>query len=285
VSDSKGELYIVATPIGNLGDITRRAIEVLTAVDLIAAEDTRTSQKLLAHYDIRTPMMALHEHNEREQTDEIIRKICSGLTIALISDAGTPLISDPGYHLVAAAHQAQIPVHPIPGASALIAALSASGLPTDRFVFEGFLPNKAAARTEYLQQLQDESRTLIFYEAPHRLLDTLEAMQAVFGADRVAVLAREITKLYETIRQSSLGELTHWVRSNPEQQKGESVIMLAGATPVARDTLEIDADQLLRALLTKLSVKDAAQLASQLSGISKNQLYARALALHQQDRQ
>lgn len=282
MSDTTGVLYIVATPIGNLGDITRRAIEVLTAVDLIAAEDTRTSQKLLAHYDIRTPMMALHEHNEREQTGEIIHKLQAGLKLALISDAGTPLISDPGYHLVAAAHQAGIPVHPIPGASALIAALSASGLPTDRFVFEGFLPTKTTARAQYLSALKDEPRTLIFYEAPHRLLESLEAIQVTFGPQRLTVLAREITKLYETIRQAPLAELTEWVRSNPEQQKGESVIMLAGAQPVAKQSIEIDVEQLLRGLLTKLSVKDAAQLASQLSGLSKNQLYARALEIQQQ---
>ncbi len=285
MSDSKGVLYIVATPIGNLGDITRRAIEVLTHVDLIAAEDTRTSQKLLAHYDIRTPMMALHEHNEREQTDEIIRKLRAGLKLALISDAGTPLISDPGYHLVAAAHKAQISVHPIPGASALIAALSASGLATDRFVFEGFLPNKATARAEYLQNLRDEPRTLIFYEAPHRLLDSLTSMLQVFGPERLAVLAREITKLYETIRQMPLGEMVDWVGANAEQQKGESVIMLAGAQPVTRQTIEIEVESVLRLLMSKLSVKDAAQLTSQLSGVSKNQLYARALELQQQDTQ
>ena len=284
MSDTKGVLYIVATPIGNLGDITRRAIEVLTDVDLIAAEDTRTSQKLLAHYDIRTPMMALHEHNEREQSSEIIKKIQSGQKIALISDAGTPLISDPGYHLVAAAHQAQLTVHPIPGASALIAALSASGLPTDRFVFEGFLPSKSVARQEYLQKLLDETRTLIFYEAPHRLLESLESMLAVFGAQRVAVLAREITKLYETIKQLPLGELTEWVRAHPEQQKGESVIMLAGA-PLGPDKqhVELEVNHLLTMLLTKLSVKDAAHLVSDLTGLGKNQLYARALEIQQQD--
>ena len=282
MSDSEGVLYIVATPIGNLGDITRRAIEVLTDVDLIAAEDTRTSQKLLAHYDIRTPMMALHEHNEREQSGEIIKKLQSGQKIALISDAGTPLISDPGYHLVAAAHRAHIPVHPIPGASALIAALSASGLPTDRFVFEGFLPSKTMARHAYLQHLRDETRTLIFYEAPHRLLDTLESMLAVFDAQRVAVLAREITKLYETIRQLPLGELTEWVRTQPEQQKGESVIMLAGALPAAdKQHVELDVDTLLASLLSKLSVKDAANMASHLTGLGKNQLYARALEIQQ----
>ena len=284
MSDTKGVLYIVATPIGNLGDITRRAIEVLTDVDLIAAEDTRTSQKLLAHYDIRTPMMALHEHNEREQSSEIIKKIQSGQKIALISDAGTPLISDPGYHLVAAAHQAQLTVHPIPGASALIAALSASGLPTDRFVFEGFLPSKNMARQEYLQKLLDETRTLIFYEAPHRLLESLDAMLAVFGAQRVAVLAREITKLYETIKQLPLGELTEWVRTHPEQQKGESVIMLAGAPPGPdKQHVELDVDHLLTVLLTKLSVKDAAHLVSDLTGLGKNQLYARALEIQQLD--
>lgn len=286
MSDSQGVLYIVATPIGNLGDITRRAVEVLTEVDLIAAEDTRTSQKLLAHYDIRTPMMALHEHNEREQSGEIIKKIQAGQRIALISDAGTPLISDPGYHLVAAAHQAQVPVHPIPGASALIAALSASGLATDRFVFEGFLPSKTMARQAYLQKLIDEPRTLIFYEAPHRLLETLEAMLAVFGPERVAVLAREITKLYETIRQCPLGELTAWVKAHPEQQKGESVIMLAGAAPgPAKQQVELDVDNLLTTLLTKLSVKDAAHLVSQLTGLGKNELYARALEIQQPNRE
>jgi 16S rRNA (cytidine1402-2'-O)-methyltransferase len=228
-------------------------------------------------------MMALHEHNEREQSSEIIKKIQSGQKIALISDAGTPLISDPGYHLVAAAHEAQVPVFPIPGASALIAALSASGLPTDRFVFEGFLPSKSVARHDYLQNLVDEPRTLIFYEAPHRLLESLESMLVVFGEQRVAVLAREITKLYETIKQLPLGELTEWVRTHPEQQKGESVIMLAGAAPGPdKQHVELDVDTLLTTLLTKLSVKDAAHMVSHLTGLAKNQLYARALEIQQQ---
>ena len=285
MSDTKGVLYIVATPIGNLGDMTRRAIEVLTGVDLITAEDTRTSQKLLVHYDIRTPMMALHEHNERDQTGEIVKKLLSGKNIALISDAGTPLISDPGYHLVAAAHLADIHIHPIPGACALIAAISASGLPTDRFVFEGFLPNKPAARKAHLQKLVDEPRTLIFYEAPHRLLECLEAMLVVFGATRIAVLAREITKLYETIRQLPLGELTEWVRQHPEQQKGESVLILAGAgSGPVKQNAEVDVDHLLTNLLTKLSVKDTAQMASQITGLGRNPLYARALEIQQEQK-
>ena len=285
MSDSAGVLYIVATPIGNLADISQRALDVLQDVDLIVAEDTRNSQKLLGHYAIKTRMMALHEHNEREQADELIKKLQAGTSIAAIIDAGTPLISDPGYHLVSLSHEHGIRVVPIPGPSALITALSTGGLATDRFVFEGFLPSKAAARLSHLQTLAKEPRTMVFYEAPHRLIESLESMLSVFGADRMAVLARELTKLYETVRRASLEELCDWVKQNPEQQKGESVILVAGcASNESTETIEIDVDQLLTALLTKLHVKEAAQLASQISGLSKNRLYARALELQQSRR-
>lgn len=280
MSESKGVLYIVATPIGNLADISQRAIQVLSEVDLIAAEDTRNSRKLLNQYDIRVPMMALHEHNERDQTDEIIEKLLSGVNIAIISDAGTPLISDPGYYLVAATHDHQIRVVPIPGPSAVISALSAAGLATDRFTFEGFLPGKQAAREERLRALCDEPRTMVFYEAPHRLLDSLQAMRDAFGPERPAVLARELTKLYETVRRGTLAELVQWVQQSPEQQKGESVLVLAGNRSVASDqVVEVSVDRLLQSLMARLSLRDSAQLVSQLTGLSKNRLYNRALEL------
>lgn len=283
MSDGTGVLYIVATPIGNLADISRRALEVLQRVDLIAAEDTRHSRKLLSHYGINTPMMALHEHNEREQANEIVNSVSNGKSVALISDAGTPLISDPGYYLTRLAHEAGIRVVPIPGPSALIAALSASGMPTDRFVFEGFLPSRATARDDYLQQLSTEPRTMVFYEAPHRLLETVTAICNQFGANRNMVLARELTKTYETIRQASCEEMLNWLNANAQQQKGESVLIVEGkAEDSQQDQLhaEIDIDRLLEVLLTGMSVRDAARNASELTGLGKNDLYQRALQIH-----
>jgi len=203
-----GTLYVVATPIGNLADISERARQVLAAVAVIAAEDTRHSGQLLKHLAISTPMLALHEHNERQASQGIIERLQRGEDVALISDAGTPLLSDPGYLLVGAAHQAGIRVSPIPGASAMLSALSAAGLPTDRFVFEGFLPARAGPRRSRLEALQHEPRTIVYYEAPHRLLESLQDMLDIFGAGRPAVLARELTKIHETIRLSTLGELT-----------------------------------------------------------------------------
>ncbi|MEJ2361832.1 MAG: 16S rRNA (cytidine(1402)-2'-O)-methyltransferase [Gammaproteobacteria bacterium] len=281
--DHNGVLYIVATPLGNLGDMSQRAIETLQRVDLIAAEDTRHSKKLLLHFGIDKPMMTYHEHNERERSSEILKQLQAGQQIALISDAGTPLISDPGYHLIRQVHDAGIRLVPIPGPSAVIAALCASGLATDRFIFEGFPPAKAVAREKYLTGLAREQRTIVFYESPHRLLDTLNAMQQIFGKSRRITLARELTKTFETIRQDTIGGLLEWVSSHPEQQKGESVLVVAGAGEIKSELFEVDGDKLLQTLLMSMSVKDAAHHAALLTGQSKNALYQRALELKQGD--
>ncbi|MDO9371053.1 MAG: 16S rRNA (cytidine(1402)-2'-O)-methyltransferase [Gammaproteobacteria bacterium] len=277
----QGVLYVVATPLGNLGDLSPRAQETLAQVALIAAEDTRHSARLLRHFGIKTPLIALHEHNERERSAELIARLKAGDALALISDAGTPLISDPGYTLVRAAHAERLRVCPIPGPCALIAALSASGLPSDRFAFEGFLPARATARRAHLTTLQHETRTLIFYEAPHRLQDSLSDMCAVFGAERQAVLARELTKIFETVRNDSLQGLCDFVHADPQQQKGECVILVQGApAPLALEhTIALDSETLLRALLTELPVKQAVRLAAAISGVKKNDLYDLALRL------
>lgn len=281
--DTTAALYIVATPIGNLGDMTRRALEVLESVDLIAAEDTRNSQKLLNHFGIKVPMMALHEHNEREQADEIITKLQAGSAIALISDAGTPLISDPGYTLVSRLHEKGLKVIPVPGPSALLAGLSVSGLPTDRFCFEGFLPSKAGARDKVLEGLKQETRTLVFYEAPHRIVATLTSLRDILGEDRLITMARELTKMYETIRRDTTAALLAWVSANPEQRKGECVLVVAGAKIVAcAEIVEIEVEVLLSSLLQKMSLKDAAQLAADITGLKKNGLYEQALNLQKE---
>lgn len=272
---SPGLLYIVATPIGNLDDMSPRAVEVLQRVDLIAAEDTRHSLPLLKQFGIATPLTALHEHNEREAVPRLIARLRQGDSIALISDAGTPLLSDPGYHLTRTAHEAGVRVVPIPGPSALIAALSASGLRAGQFAFEGFLPPRAAARRARLEALREETRTLAFFEAPHRLLETLEDMAALFGAQRRAVLARELTKTFETVRQDTLRGLHEFVRNDPQQQKGESVILVEGAEqPPAAEP-----EKVLRALLSELPLKQAVKLASAITGVKKNDLYDLALKL------
>ena len=281
MSDHSGVLYIVATPLGNLGDISQRAIDTLQRVDLIAAEDTRHSKKLLVHFGIDKPMIAFHEHNERDRSSEILTQLQAGRQIALISDAGTPLISDPGYHLIRQLHDAGIRIVPIPGPSAVVTALCAAGLPTDRFIFEGFLPSKAVAREKYLSELARETRTLVFYESPHRLLETLRAMLQSFGLGRRMTLARELTKTFETIRQDTIANIVSWVEANPEQQKGESVLIVEGAAQQPSDRYEVDSDKLLLTLLTCMSVKDAAHHAAQLTGQSKNELYQRALQIKQ----
>ncbi len=271
-------LYVVATPIGHLDDITMRAIQTLKSVDLIAAEDTRHAARLLTAYDITKPVTACHDHNETHKIHEIIHKIKQGLSVALISDAGTPLISDPGFKLVRAAHEEGIRVIPVPGACAAISALSAAGLPSDRFSFEGFLPAKANARQQRLEKLKQETQTLIFYEAPHRIVDCLSDMQTVFGPERQITLAREITKTFETIKKSTLGELLPWVMADHNQQKGEIVLVVAGA-PEQAEQDQAKTDQLLTRLLQDLPVKTAAQLAADLTGLKKNELYQRALQL------
>lgn len=279
-----GVLYVVATPLGNLGDMTYRAVEILKQVDIIMAEDTRHSRKLLDHYGIHAPLLALHEHNETQQAGTALAALAQGKQVALISDAGTPLISDPGFVLIREAHGAGVRIVPIPGPSAVIAALSVAGLPTDRFVFEGFLPTKSVARQTYLQTLKREPRTMVFYEAPHRVLDTLEDMCQVFGAERPAVLARELTKTYETICAKPLRELCDFVASDANQQLGEVVLLLHGAVASAQiSRCEVDIDNLLTHLLAHVTVKTAAQLAAAVTGLSKNTLYDRALHLSQRD--
>ncbi len=272
-------LYIVATPIGNLADITARAVKVLGAADLIAAEDTRHSKKLLQHLGITTRQVALHEHNERNASAGLIEKILQGQSIALISDAGTPLLSDPGFYLVRTAREAGVKVIPVPGVCAAICALSAAGLPTDRFVFEGFLPARQTARCHRLEQLNAESRTLIFYESSHRIIACLQDMQQTLGNAREAVLARELTKTFETIRGGTLASLVAWIDLDSNQQRGEFVVLVKGKQQPASDQLTPEAEQTLHYLLEELSVKQASKLASKICGISKRVLYERALEM------
>ena len=274
-----GVLYVVATPIGNLADISARAREVLAAVDVVAAEDTRHSGTLLSHLGIKTQLISLHDHNEAERAPLLVARLQAGESVALISDAGTPLISDPGFDLVRASRAAGITVTPIPGASALVAALSVSGLPTDRFIFEGFLPAKQGARRERLAALSQEPRTLVFYESVHRLKESLEDMAAALGPKRRAVLARELTKLHEGVRDASLKELVGWAGSDPAAAKGEVVVMVAGAAAAESAALDAEAERVLKLLLAELPVKQAAALAAGITGLNKNPLYQRALEL------
>lgn len=270
-------LYVVATPIGNLDDITARALRVLREVAVIAAEDTRHSARLLQHFGITTPLVACHEHNERDQGGRFLARLQGGEDIALISDAGTPLISDPGFHLVRQARAAGIRVVPVPGPCALIAALSAAGLPSDRFVFEGFLPAKTAGRLARLEQLKEEPRTLIFYEAPHRLLDCLADLKRIMGADRLAVMARELTKAFETFQGLPLGELRAWVAADGNQQRGECVLLVAGWQAPAENSVPAAALRVLELLLKEMPLKRAAALAAEITGVRKNLLYQAAL--------
>lgn len=265
-------LYIVATPIGNLDDITLRAINTLKQVDLIAAEDTRHSGLLLQHLGIKAKLIALHDHNEQEKSQLLIEKIKSGLSIALISDAGTPLINDPGYHLVKACRENNINVVPVPGACAAIAALCVAGLPSDRFSYEGFLPAKTKARQDYLTKLLDESRTMIFYESTHRLLDTLHDMQTIWGGDKQIVLAKELTKTWETIVNFSIIELIDWLQEDSNRQKGEFVLIVEGNNKT-NDVIDSKAINTLKLLLKELPLKKAAAISAEIYGLKKNQLY------------
>ena len=274
------QLFVVATPIGHLDDMSYRSIDVLKSVSLIAAEDTRTSAQLMKHFNISTPLTACHEHNESNKIDILVQKLLNGEDIALISDAGTPLISDPGFKLVRAAQANGIRVIPVPGACAAIAALSAVGLPSDRFSFQGFLASKQSQRLQQLEKLKDETQTLIFYEAPHRILDSVKDMAAVFGADRPVGFAREITKTFETIKKMTLGELLEFIAADHHQQKGEIVLVVGGASE-EKDLEQEKLDQLLQRLLQDLSVKAASQLAADLTGIKKKIAYQRALELSQ----
>ena len=272
-----GTLFVVATPIGNLQDLTPRALQVLRDVSLIAAEDPRHSARLMQHFGIATPMTACHDHNERDKGQRLVERMLAGDDIALISDAGTPLISDPGFHLVRQAREAGIKVSPVPGACALIAALSAAGMPSDRFAFEGFLPAKAHGRQQRLRALLEEPRTWLVYEAPHRLLDCLRDMQQVLGAQRRVLLARELTKTFETLHAAPLDELVAWVAADADQQRGECVLVVEGAPEPEADEVSAQALHVLDLLLAELPVKRAARLAAEITGVRKNLLYQVAL--------
>ena len=267
-----GTLHIVATPIGNLGDFTPRAVETLKRVAVICAEDTRHTRPLLQQFGITTPLIALHDHNEAEASAGLVQQMLAGDSLALVSDAGTPLVSDPGYRLVQAARQAGIRVSPVPGASALVAALSVAGLPSDRFVFEGFLSSKASARRERLQLLAAEPRTMIFYESSHRILDFLGDARAAFGAERRAVIARELTKLFETVLDGDLDALVQRVQNDPNQQKGEFVVLVEGAGDDV-DAKIVEGRRLYAKLCEYLKPSQAAKLAAELSGAPRKELY------------
>jgi len=279
-----GRLSVVATPIGNLGDMSARAREVLAHCDAIAAEDTRNTRNLLHHFGIDRPLVSLHEHNERERAGDLIDRMRAGAHIALVSDAGTPAISDPGYLLVKEASTAGIEVVAIPGPCAAIAALSVAGVPTDRFCFEGFLPAQNSARRARLAALAGETRTLVFYEAPHRIVQTLEACVEAFGAERAAVVAREITKRFETTYRGSLGRLSSEAAAAADFSRGEIVLIVAGAEP-RTDAGERGAelDRVLTILLAELPVKQAAHLAAKLANARDNESYKRALQLKDMD--
>lgn len=275
---SESVLYVVATPIGNLADLSPRAVDVLGSVDRVAAEDTRHSGRLLAHFNIKASMISVHDHNERQRCDLIVRYLQEGESIALVSDAGTPLISDPGFAVVRAVREAGFKVVPVPGCCAFVAALSASGLPSDRFLFEGFLPAKSAARRQRLQALANEVPTLIFYESTHRVLVSLEDMAGVFGPDRYAVVARELTKTFETIHGDRLDALLHWMQADPMQQKGEFVVMVQGAPQAPVSEVDTEALRILKVLAEEMPPKQAAGLAAKITGLKKNQLYQALLS-------
>ena len=279
MTDLTGILYIVATPIGNLQDITQRALDTFTQVDLIAAEDTRHSGLLLSHYGIKKPFFALHDHNEQEKAHILVEKLKQGSNIALISDAGTPLISDPGFHLVRQCREAGIRVVPLPGACAAITALCASGIASDRFCFEGFLPAKNKARKDKLENIAEEDRTLIFYESTHRILDTLEDMQSVLGGERYIVLAREITKTWETITGNTIKNLREWLLEDANRTKGEMVLIVEGKPKSDNnDEISPQAVKALELIAEELPLKKAAAIVAELYGYKKNALYQFGLA-------
>lgn len=273
MNNLSGILYIVATPIGNLQDITQRALSVFEEVDLIAAEDTRHSGLLLSHYGIKKPFFALHDHNEQQKADVLVEKLQQGLNIALISDAGTPLISDPGFHLVRKCRQADIKVVPLPGACAAVTALCASGIASDRFCFEGFLPAKSKARQDKLKNLEKEDRTLIFYESTHRILDSLADIEAVFGKERYVVLAREITKTWESIQGDEVATLRQWLAEDPNRTKGEMVLIVEGAKIAEQQEISPQAVKALKLIAAELPLKKAAAIVAELYGYKKNALY------------
>jgi 16S rRNA (cytidine1402-2'-O)-methyltransferase len=272
-------LYVVATPIGNLSDITLRALEVLAAADTVAAEDTRNTRHLLQHHGIsEARLLALHQHNERGAAEKVIALLQQDQSVALVTDAGTPAVSDPGAVLVEAVRAAGFRVIPIPGASAAVAALSASGLSAPHFLFYGFLPNKSGARRTALQALAEHPYTLVFYEAPHRILECVEDLHAVFGDERDIVFAREITKLFESIHRCQLGAALDWLNSDPNNQRGEFVLLISGA-PLETGAIDAETERILKLLLKDLPLKQAVQLAAQITGAGRNELYQHALSL------
>ncbi|WP_293268626.1 16S rRNA (cytidine(1402)-2'-O)-methyltransferase [Neptunomonas sp.] len=275
---SDAVFYVVATPIGNLGDLTPRAVEVLQSVALIAAEDTRHSGRLMAHFNIKTPMISVHDHNERQRLQTILDKLAAGDSIALISDAGTPLISDPGFIVVRGVREAGFKVVPVPGCCAVITAMCAAGLPTDRFIFEGFLPAKRSGRQQKLSMIEFETRTVIYYESTHRILDSLQDMIEVLGAERYVVLARELTKTFETIHGDNVGALLEWVKQDANQQKGEFVVLIQGVELIEEEGLSVESLKVLDVLLSELPVKQAAALTAKITGEKKNALYQEALS-------
>ena len=271
-------LYIVATPIGNVTDISLRALHVLGMVDAVACEDTRNTGNLLTRFGLHRPMLAAHQHNEREVADKIVQRLLAGERIALVSDAGTPGVSDPGARIVDAVRAAGLRVVPVPGASAAVTALSASGLLNDQFYFVGFLPAKTKQRETALLALHSVSATMVFYEAPHRIVECIEALTGVFQPERQVVFARELTKLFEEIHRCPLADALAWVKADPHREKGEYVVLLEGAVS-AGDAAETDAERILNILLAECSVKQAANLTAQITGRKKNALYERALAI------
>ena len=275
-------LYVVATPIGNAGDISLRALHTLTIVDAVACEDTRNTAHLLSRYGLSKPLIAAHQHNEREIADKLITRLQSGERIALVSDAGTPAVSDPGARIVDAVRNAGLRVLPLPGASAAIAALSASGLLSDTFHFAGFLPAKARQRDTLLHELKTITATLVLYEAPHRIVETVDALAAIFEPSRQIVFARELTKLFEEIHRCPLVDAAAWIEADPHRQKGEFVILVEGA-PAESDSEWAEAERVLTILLQACPLKQAATLASQITGQKKNALYERALQLKSSD--
>ncbi|MBS0613057.1 MAG: 16S rRNA (cytidine(1402)-2'-O)-methyltransferase [Proteobacteria bacterium] len=276
-----GRLSVVATPIGNLGDLSARAREVLAGCELIAAEDTRHTRALLRHFGIDTPLLSLHQHNERQRIEQLLARLRGGAHVALVSDAGTPAISDPGLPLVRACAQAGVRIQVVPGPCAAIAALSVAGLPTDRFCFEGFLPAAAGARAAVLRRLADERRTLVFYESPHRIAEALGACVAAFGAERPAVLARELTKQFETLYRGSLEQLSQSAQRDADLARGEIVLIIEGAPAGSQERSGAELDRVLGILLPELSLKQAATLAARLTGCRDNEVYRRALQLRQ----
>lgn len=275
-----GNLYVVAVPIGQPTDISQRALEVLGQVSAVVAEDTRVTQPMLRAHGLRPALVSMHDHNEAERVPELIARMRDGEDLALVSDAGTPLISDPGYRLIRAAHEAGIRVSPLPGACAAVAALSVAGLATDRFFFEGFLPARQAARRARLAELADMAATLVFYEAPHRVAATLSDLVDVLGGDREATLARELTKTYETVRKGRLAALRDWVAADLDQQRGEIVLVVSGAAaPVATDARLLSADEVLARLVRVLPLRQAAAITADLFGLKRNALYDLAMTL------